>query len=116
MICGGTISGNCASGSASIAIRPTMTVTIAMTMATIGRLMKNAEIMAYVLSYRAAVSEGAAIGFGLTTISGLTFWVPSATTVSPGLIPSSIIHIVSNRSPTLTVRMATLLSLSTTAT
>src|SRR5712671_5479807 len=37
------ISGNCAIGSACIATRPASTVTIAMTMATIGRPMKNRD-------------------------------------------------------------------------
>src|SRR5215207_7857380 len=44
MICGGTISGNCASGRPRIAIKPAMTVTMAMTIATMGRLMKKFEM------------------------------------------------------------------------
>src|SRR6266849_3034820 len=40
-ISGGTILGNCATGSPSIVTKPTMTVMIAITMATMGRLMKN---------------------------------------------------------------------------
>src|SRR6266508_2714078 len=45
MICGGTISGNCASGSPRIAMRPARTVTIAITIATIGRRIKKFEII-----------------------------------------------------------------------
>src|SRR6185295_693581 len=40
-ICGGTMLGNCASGNPVIATRPTITVTIEMTIATIGRAIKN---------------------------------------------------------------------------
>src|SRR2546426_385561 len=47
MICGGTISGNCATGSPAIATKPPITVTIAMTIATMGRLMKNFEIIGF---------------------------------------------------------------------
>ena len=45
MICGGTISGNWATGSPAIATSPPMTVTMAITIATIGRLMKSFEII-----------------------------------------------------------------------
>ena len=55
-------------------------------------------------------------GFGLTTAPGLTFCVPSATTVSPCFNPSSITHIVPARSPTLTLRISILLSRPMTAT
>src|SRR6185436_20888776 len=41
MIWGGTISGNCASGSPRIETTPTITVMMAMTIATIGRSTKN---------------------------------------------------------------------------
>src|ERR1700730_9508604 len=44
VICGGTISGNWAIGSARMATRPPNTVMIAMTMATVGRRMKNLDI------------------------------------------------------------------------
>ena len=40
-ISGGTMSGNCATGRPTIAMSPPRTVTIAMTIATIGRLMKK---------------------------------------------------------------------------
>src|SRR3984957_21254462 len=43
-ISGGTIFGNCATGRLAIATAPTITVRIAITIATIGRLMKNFDI------------------------------------------------------------------------
>src|SRR5258708_2057857 len=42
--CGGTISGYCATGKARIDTSPTKTVMIAITIATIGRLMKNLDM------------------------------------------------------------------------
>src|SRR5919108_280060 len=53
MICGGTMLGNCAIGSACIETSPARTVTIAMTMATIGRRTKNAAMI-----YRASAGFG----------------------------------------------------------
>src|SRR6185436_11528296 len=50
MTCGGRISGNSASGRPDIAINPPITVTIAITIATIGRLIKKLEIMNVLLS------------------------------------------------------------------
>src|SRR6266436_3507170 len=43
-ISGGTTLGNCATGSPSSVTRPTMTMMIEITMATIGRLMKNLDM------------------------------------------------------------------------
>src|ERR1700677_11952 len=43
-VSGGTILGNCEMGSPRIVMAPMMTVRIAITMATIGRLMKNLDI------------------------------------------------------------------------
>src|ERR1700688_3291474 len=43
-VSGGTILGNCEMGSPRIVIAPMMTVRMAITMATIGRLMKNLDI------------------------------------------------------------------------
>src|SRR5271165_2049366 len=43
-ISGGAIFGNCATGSLVIVIAPTITVKIAMTIATIGRLIKNLDM------------------------------------------------------------------------
>src|ERR1035441_10903181 len=41
---GGTMSGNCATGSVSIEMAPKITVRMAITIATIGRLMKNLDM------------------------------------------------------------------------
>ncbi len=41
---GGTISGNCATGSETRAMRPQITMTMAITIATMGRLMKNLDM------------------------------------------------------------------------
>src|SRR4051794_27802127 len=49
MICGGTIDGNCASGRPRIATSPAITVTIEITIATMGRSIKNFEITNYSL-------------------------------------------------------------------
>src|SRR5690242_18727095 len=45
MICGGMMSGNCATGSARIATSPPSTVMMAITIATIGRSIKIREII-----------------------------------------------------------------------
>src|SRR3954452_25314123 len=47
MIWGGTMSGNWATGNPAIATSPPMTVTMAITIATIGRLMKSFEIIVF---------------------------------------------------------------------
>src|SRR3989440_8883998 len=101
--------GNWAIGKPVIVTAPTITVTIAITMATIGRLMKNLDITQ--LPAAEAVAD-----VTLTGMPSLTFCTPSTTTRSPGLRPSSIIHMSPLRSPTLTVRTLTLSSLPTTAT
>ena len=93
-----------------------MTVTIAITIATIGRLMKKSEITAQFLSFDVGPGVGATNGFGLTTRFGLICWMPSTTTRSPGFRPPSMIHIEPLRSPTVTGRMLTVLAPSTTAT
>src|SRR5262249_1010628 len=54
-------------------------------------------------------------GVGCTAMPGRTFCSPSTTTRSPGCNPSLMTHIVPTRSPTLTVRILILFSLSTTA-
>src|SRR5512136_1362655 len=127
--------GNWAMGSLAAATRPMMTMSIAITMATMGRLMKNLDMAGYLFSAGCAagfvsgpaVAGGAAAGFasapagaagaplapgtysfGATVIPGLTFWVPSTTTFSPSLSPSSMIQSEPTRSPTLTGLMSTL--------
>jgi hypothetical protein len=61
---------------------PTITVRMAITIATIGRLIKNLDMAAIF----------AANGFGFTCIPWRTFCTPSATTRSPGLSRSLMIH------------------------
>src|SRR5258705_11977747 len=66
IICGGTISGNCASGNPIMAMRPPRMVMIAITIATIGRLMKKFEIIytrAEVLLKRLRVDDHAGAYF-----------------------------------------------------
>src|SRR5206468_1419995 len=83
-------------GRPAIVTAPTITVTIAITMATIGRLMKNLDMI------QLPAGEAAADVI-LTGMPSLTFCTPSTTTRSPGLRPWSIIHMGPLRSPTLTV-------------
>ena len=45
LISGGTMFGNCATGKVAIVTAPTITVRIAITIATIGRLMKNLDMI-----------------------------------------------------------------------
>jgi len=85
-IIGGTISGNCAIGSRWIITRPPITVTIEITIATIGRSMKKRDI-----GYFAApgAAGGACAATGFTVIPSRTFWSPSTTIRSPARRPSS---------------------------
>ncbi len=108
LICGGMISGNWAIGSARIATRPASTVTIEMTMATIGRRMKNPD-MAQCPSPEA--TNGVAC-----TASPSRVGAPSTTTRAPAASPSVTTQRLPTRSPTVTVRVATLLSSPTTRT
>src|SRR5512137_2040762 len=132
--------GNWAMGSPDMATPPRMTMNIEITMATIGRLMKNFDMTGYLFSAGAGATGFASVlaaapwagaaafaaaalaaasgsnGCGLTTMSGLTFWVPSTTTFSPGFNPSEMIQSEPILSATFTGRIATLLSAPTTAT
>ena len=101
--------GNWETGRPISVTAPTITVTMAITMATMGRLIKNLDIVQLPFA-------GAATRVGLTTIPSLAFCTPSNTTRSPGSRPSSTIHSAPVRSPTFTVLTVTLLSLPTTAT
>src|ERR671914_3108444 len=85
--------GNCAIGSCTMATTPMITITIEMTIATIGRLMKNLAMTIYLGSGFAVglASDIAVNGFGLTVMPALTLCIPSATTLSPGFNPSSTI-------------------------
>src|SRR5216684_5403101 len=114
MIWGGMIVGYCATGRLRIARRPPTTVMIEMTIATMGRLTKKRDISHPFAG--APAGAPAWKGTGVTGRPSRTFWIPSATTLSPAATPSSITHSVPTRAPTLTGRMATLLSFPTTAT
>src|SRR5438093_13775448 len=79
-ISGGASSGNCAIGSCTMATMPMITVMIAMTIATIGRLMKNFDMVIYLgsdFAVGADLASGIALsGLGLTVMSACTFWIP----------------------------------------
>ena len=98
---------------------------IAMTIATIGRLMKNLAMAGYLASGGASLAGLADTGAGLAgTVHGRaftgapvrTFCTPSTTTFSPGFNPSEITHSDPTRSPTFTGRISALLSAPTIAT
>ena len=97
------MSGNCATGSRAIVMAPMNTVKIAITIATMGRLIKNLDMSHF-------PPEPESNGTGVTVSPSLILDVPSATTRSPTFKPLLMTHIVSTRSPTSTLRMATLLS------
>ncbi len=91
--CGGTMSGNCATGMRSSASTPASVMTIAMTIASRGRSTKTAEIMARLPLRRAGRRPGwrRRPGAGLTTgMPGRTRWMPSTITVSPSFSPPAI--------------------------
>ena len=104
------MSGYWAMGRPRIETIPTITMMIEMTMATMGRLMKNLvmAIASYcswpATGFPPAVGAGCgadgadcwAVGvssdtsFGLTVMPSFTFWSPSTTMRSPGWSPSAI--------------------------
>src|SRR6201996_9436315 len=69
-ISGGTISGNCDVGSDNIDTAPRMTVMMAMTMATIGRRIKNFDIEPYLPAGAFACSEEAGPGLPWCGLTG----------------------------------------------
>jgi hypothetical protein len=79
---GGTIFGNWAIGRETSATAPTITVMIAMTIATIGRLMKNFDTARLLGGLRPRT------GRVHRRRRPLIFWTPSATTRSPGWSPT----------------------------
>jgi hypothetical protein len=74
---GGARKGYCSTLSPCNALSPSKTVRIAMTMATIGRRMKN-----WATGYLPACFSS-----GLTCMPGRAFWTPSTMTRSPDLSP-----------------------------
>jgi hypothetical protein len=97
-----------------------ITMMMAMTIATIGRLIKNLDMTIYLDSFFAVDSgltrADACRSLGVTMAPGRTFCVPSATTLSPGFSPVSMIHCFPTRSATVTGRISIVLLLLTTAT
>src|SRR4029450_9831876 len=63
-ICGGAISGNCATGSRNTITAPPITKRMAMTIATIGLFMKNLDMVSFIL---ARGGRGGGVGGGLRT-------------------------------------------------
>ena len=57
-ICGGAISGNCATGSRNTITAPPITKRMAMTIATIGLLMKNLDMVSVILARAARARRG----------------------------------------------------------
>src|SRR5262245_37253778 len=122
-ISGGAMFGYSDVGRARMVTAPAITMMIEITIATMGRLMKNFAMRAqFVLppgwaGAGVGAVGGAASGERTVTVApSRTFWRPSTTTRSPALTPSSMIHSDPARSPTLTARIATLLSAPTIAT
>src|SRR5439155_875915 len=105
--------GYSATGSCTIATTPTITMRMEITIATMGRLMKNFAM--------AGVYFGAAGSDGALAASRI-FWPwrtrspPSTTTRSPGLSPSAMTHSGPTRTSHFTVRTSTVSSALTTAT
>ena len=81
-ISGGTMFGNCATGRVSIDTRPTITIRMAITIATMGRLMKNFDITGLLGSPAAEYPA-----WDSPCAPSRTFEVPSETTRSPGFRP-----------------------------
>ncbi len=137
--------GNCATGKLTIVMAPTITVRMAITIATMGRLIKKLDIssasfqlisalcvipiwqqgeglgrFSQPTQLLASVSRAIVIqldtnGLGCTIMPGRKACWPSATTRSPAFSPSSMIHMVPIRSPTLTGRIEILPSGPTTS-
>src|SRR5258705_8877810 len=84
-------------GKPRIETRPTRTVTIAITIATIGRLMKNFDTGHSPF----AVDVNT---FGVTTSPSFTDWAPSTATRSPRCSPDATTHMEPRRPPTVTAR------------
>src|SRR5215471_17684362 len=81
MIWGGTIFGNCASGSPRTAMMPTITMMIEITIATMGRLTKKLEIMARTSPIDAASAQ---VGLGPANVGSVLAMVELAqATIGP---------------------------------
>ncbi len=83
--CGGTMSGNCATGSAVMAMMPAMVMTVEMTNASRGRRMNSDEI---VMAYCFCVEAEGGATVGLTVMPGRTRCWPWTMTLSPACRPA----------------------------
>src|SRR3546814_6930767 len=72
--CGGTISGNWATGMREMAMIPASVMTTAITIASRGRSKKMDEGMAHSLRAAAAAGTAGVTGAASTAIPGRTFW------------------------------------------
>ena len=113
------MSGYCAVGSFDIATAPAIVIRMAMTIATIGRRMKNSAMGLLLPVFPAGAAAGSGVleaSFGTTVIPDFTRCSPSTTIRSPGFRPSSMTTMLPSIGPTLTTLIVTLLSAPTTAT
>ena len=81
------MSGYCSIGMLLMAISPSTTIMMAMTMANIGRLTKKFPIVFYFWSESATV-------IGSTTAPSRTLWKPEVTTRAPESSPELTTHIL----------------------
>src|ERR1035437_6518951 len=108
LISGGTMFGNCATGRLNIETAPMSTIKMAMTIATIGRLMKNLYMaQTWRENYLGGFDGVAELvsdpnGLGFTITPSFTFCAPSTTMRSPALRPLSITQFAPTCSPTFT--------------
>ena len=84
---GGARKGYCSKLSRMSVETPRSTIRIEITIATIGRRMKNWATDYSAFAVPAGVGGVADAASGLTCIPGRTFWPPSTMTRSPGLTP-----------------------------
>ena len=94
-ISGGAMSGYCEIGRLTIATMPMRVIMIEMTIATIGRSMKNRAIPQrpwVELGAGAAFGVGVGAGFAITFVPPRMSWSPCTTTRSPAARPFSITH------------------------
>ena len=112
-ISGGASSGNCAIGSRNMATRPMITVMIEMTLQTdrpVDEEFGHGDLPRLGLYCGAGLASGIALnGFESTVMPAFTLWVPLGDNLLACFSPSSMIHSVPTRSPTLTDRMLTFL-------
>src|SRR5262245_63694000 len=114
-IVGGARLGYCSMGSFNNVATPSKTVTIAMTIATVGRRMKKSDMdqcRAEVSDTGVTRAESAAAGAWVarTFTPGRTFCIPSTTITVPATSPVSTTQSLPTRAPALTGRTATALS------